>query len=245
MSKIAGFFPIGDTGEQFIVAEWIPDPEVIAQELFKLASDTEDWAVPLAKTRQLFIENTDLHFETETDPAGNKWTALDPVYLKRKLDDGWPADILTRTGALRAKATSEAAWLIEDRSIVFDEAVLPFYGGIHQAGTANAEATAVLDKLRRGQTITITEAGVALSGVGAGQNLPKRMFIGLDEFAILEAEEIFLNWLNGLVEQDISTSANEFRTAAGGFIGVRTDLPLFGGGTAIRGPGGRFIRGNG
>lgn len=219
MSKIAGIFPIGDTGEEFVVAEWEPDPAVVEAELFKLARDTEDWAQPLSEARAAIIYDTEAHFDSQSDPYGKKWTALSPEYAKRKPQHA--DEILQLEGTLKAAAIAEDNWFIDERDISFKTEGLPFYGPYHQAGTAPAGVAEVLAKLRTGQEISRAEAGLTLSGFGRGMNLPQRMFIGMSDLAIAEVEQIFIDWLSKLVV---------------------TDIPLFGGGRAVRGPGGKFIR---
>jgi len=216
MPKIAGIFPIGDTGEEFGVAIWEPDPELIAQELFKLANETENWAEPLAETRAAFIYSTELHFDTQSDPYGQPWWPLDPVYLAKKVGQGYPETILERSGDLKRAATSEDAWLIEEHALIFDSSQLPFYGEYHQRGTDEGQRAAV-ERYFAGEDVSASE----LESRGRGRNLPQRMFIGADEDTILEIEEIFIRWLDRL---------------------IFTTVPVFGGGFAIRERGtGRFV----
>lgn len=238
MGKIAGIFPIGDTGEEFAVAEWVPDPDVIANELFKLANDLEDWTEPLTEAREAFIYSTELHFETQSDPYGRQWTALDEQYLKNKLAAGYPEDILVRTGELKNAATSQDAWQITERDIIFNTETVPFYGGIHQTGTASEDISRVLHKMRTGQDLTSEDLGVNIGG-GRGNNLPQRMFIGADEDTISEIEEIFVRWINKTVARDFGGGSGGAITTTG-LIGIPTGIPS-GGGFMVRGAGGRFI----
>ncbi len=251
MGRIAGVFPIGATGEEFVVAEWVPDPEVIAAELFKLANDLEDWTEPLTEARAAMIYDTELHFETQSDPYGRQWTALEEEYLKNKLAAGFPDEILTRSGDLRKAATSESAWMITERDIIFRTEALPFspggfnYGAANQAGTISGDVSNVLHKLRTGQNLTTHEVGIALGGAGSGMNLPQRMFIGADEDTIAEIEAIFVNWINRKVDEDIGRGGIIHDTPRAmtttGLIGFLTNIPSFGGGMIVRGTGGRFI----
>jgi hypothetical protein len=228
---VAGIFPIGDTGEQFVVAEWSPDPRVIEAELLKMAADTENWVEPLTAAKEAFIYDTELHFETESDPYGRQWTALDEAYLQHKLAGGHPADILKMTGDLHSAAVSQENWIITERDVLFDTSGLPFYGPYHQAGTASEEVSAVLHKLRTGQEISLSELGTATGGTGRGKNLPQRMFIGADEDTIAEVEVIFLEWLNRIIDDDWPAGRGAMITA----------IPAFGGGFSLRGRGGQFV----
>src|SRR6266403_343284 len=101
MSRIAGIFPLGDTGEQFVVAEWVPDPEVIEQELFAMADAFEDWTVPLEGAREAFIYSTETYFDTEQDPTGRKWVPLADRTSRYKELHGYPQDILQQSGELK------------------------------------------------------------------------------------------------------------------------------------------------
>lgn len=245
MGAIAGIFPIGDTGEEFVVAEWVPDPDIVAAELFKLADDTENWAEPLAETRAALIYDTELHFETQSDPYGRQWTPLEENYLKDKLAAGYPDEILTRDSILRKAATSQEAWMITERDIIFRTEVLPFYGPYHQTGTISGAAQSAIHKLRGGGLLTAEEVTASFAEAGSGRNLPQRMFIGADEDTIAEIEGIFVAWLNRQVDKDIGrgTVRNDIPRAmtTTGLMGTATNIPLFGGGVAVRGPGGRFI----
>lgn len=224
-----GSFPIGDTGEQFITLDWTPDPRVVEAELLEVAVKLEDWAIPMGAARAAAIYDTDLHFETQSDPDGNPWTALDSVYAAsgRKQGSSHPNEILQLTGDLKDAATSERTWFIQGNSLYFDVGALPSYGPIHQAGTVSGAASKVLHKLRTGQNITREEANVDFGG-GRGKNLPQRMFIGLDEDTIAEIEVIFIDWFE-----------NTVKTTMGG-RGIETGV-VSGGGHMVRGTGGRFI----
>jgi hypothetical protein len=185
MGKIAGIFPIGETGEQFVVAEWYPDPEVVEQELFRLANDIEDWGVPLTEARQAFIHDTRMHFQNEMDPYGRPWQALSDGYLKDKLALGFPDRILERDDTLRQAAISESAWLITEREVIFRVDELPFYGPYHQSGVT--------------------------SGYGIKtKTLPQRMFIGASEDAINTVEGIFIRYINAMVDKDIDDGPVHF-----------------------------------
>lgn len=225
-----GSFPVGTTGEQFITFEWVPDPRVIEEEMLQLANKLEDWAIPLSAARSAAIYDMDLHFETESDPDGDRWTSLDEGYAGsgRKQGSAHPDDILQLTGALRAAATSERAWFISGNSLFFNTGALPSYGPIHQAGTVSGIQASVLKKLREGNaTLTREEAGTELNS-GRGKNLPQRRFIGLDEPTIAEIEGIFIAWFDETV------------VTTGGGRGIPTGIPS-GSGVVVRGTGGRFI----
>jgi hypothetical protein len=232
MGAIAGIFPIGETGESFVIAEWQPDPKVVEAKLFKLASDTENWAVPLTAARKAFIYDTSLHFETQSDPYGRAWTALSDEYAKHKLRMGYGEEgILHAEGTLEEAATSSDSWIMTERDILFDTSKLPFYGPYHQFGNIDENVQNVVSKLRSGVALTREEVGVSLESAGKGKNLPQRMFIGADEDTIAEVEGIFLEWLNKLVADDWHTPS----------VFTMTNIPAFGGGFSLRGASGQFV----
>lgn len=231
MGTIAGIFPIGETGEQFVIAEWYPDPKVVEAELLKLAKDTENWIEPLTQAREAFIYDTKLHFETESDPYGRAWTSLETEYEKHKLAMGYDGNILHKDGSLEAAATSSANWIMTEREILFNVAALPFYGPYHQFGSIDAVSQAIISKIRSGQQLTKEEFGTELVGGSRGKNLPQRMFIGADEDTIAEVEAIFLNWLDGLIDEDWHVPSKF----------ILTDFPAFGGGFSLRGASGKFV----
>lgn len=234
MPNIAGIFEIGDSGEQFVIAEWKPDPKVIEADLMKLAADTENWQEPLAAAREAFIYSTQTYFETESDPYGRPWTALELVYLRSKLAAGDPPNILHRSGSLESAATSEEAWIITERDILFNTEAIPFYGPYHQAGTLDGDTSEIMHELRTaiatGKTNILIERQQGI-GHGRGKALPQRQFVGANEGTIAEVEEIFLAWLNGLVDAD-------WPAGRGAMI---TGIPAIGGGVLLRGAGGQFV----
>lgn len=212
--KVAGVWAVGD-GE-FVVAEWVPDPEQIAQQLFAMADQFQDWTEPLTASREAFKYSTELHFETESDPYGRPWTPLAERTKRYKETHGYPEDILVREGTLKEAATSERAWIIGHHDILFDPAVLPDYGVYHQTGTlgesAGGPAHELLRKTRQqrivngklvSEELTSEEARIDVTGSGPGTALPQRMFIGADEETILEVQEIFIQYINGLTDEYI------------------------------------------
>jgi hypothetical protein len=176
-------------GEIELYGDWVPgdDPETVSEEMLGLAGYLENTAVPLLFAREYAIADTRERFETETDPSGTPWIDLDPDYLEEKIAAGKPADqILVRDGFLEQAATSEAAWLISDELLVFNPSVLPFYGAYHQTGTGdNATIAAFRAKKEEWRSKNAgSKGGKHLGGMGRGQNLPRRAFIGLSEGAV-------------------------------------------------------------
>lgn len=210
-SRVAGVFDLGD-GEHFVVAEWFPDPREIEIEMLKMASRFDDWAVPLQAAREVMIESTRIHFETESDPYGDKWQPLDEDYRKSKVDRGKPDRILVLEGDLERAATSEQAWFVSQDAIFFDTSVLPPYGPIHQEGTTEGEKAAKLQASIEKPVSQFTQQDFEnISKGGHGLNIPQRMFVGAGVDDIAEIEEIFLQHMNRTIEEP-------WRTIGGGGV---------------------------
>lgn len=240
MAKVAGIFPIGDTGEVFGVAEWHPDPELIEQALLNLANAVGDMTEPLSEAREVFRENTRIRFEEENDPQGVRWAALDPDYAgsRKKQSSAHPNDILRLTGELADKATSEAAWIIGEQEILFNSAVLPPYGEYHQRGTGDpsdwglaAGNRGLRKAFGRSERLEmeLPQSHGSL-GIGRGQALPQRQFIGADELAIQEVEEVFIRWLNNRVDDFLDSFPVEPVSGGGSLMGenVLGSFPIVG-----------------
>lgn len=201
MSNILAEIPLGDSGTMAVYGTWVPDPSVVAQQLLKLADSLDDWTEPLAEAREVFIQTTDKYFATETDPVGDEWAPLTDAYLRRKERSGAPNDqILQLTGELRDQATSQGAWQITEREILFVTAQLPFYGPYHLAGTQSADLAGLTKKLRMGVALSSEEIVHFTTITGRGRNLPARVFVGADDEAIDKIQEIFLLWLDKEIE---------------------------------------------
>jgi Phage virion morphogenesis family len=241
MSPITGVFEIGDTGESFVITEWVPDPKLIAAQLLRLSNDLDNFKEPLEAAKEAFIYDTSLHFETEFDPYGRTWTPLEASYLKRKIREGHEGNILHAEGTLEETATSQQAWIVTERDILFNFAAVPFYGPYHQAGTMDAGIQEIVSKLRSGQELTRAEVGVSISSSGRGKSLPQRMFIGADEPTIDEIEQIFLDWLDKEVERDWSHGPVDIYGS--NVLGTFPIMSFFGGQPILRTPSGpRFGR---
>lgn len=203
MGKIAGIFPVGTTGEQFVIAEWVPDPQQIERDLLAMANQFEDWTIPLTESMEAFRYSTETYFDTESDPSGVKWVPLSERTSRYKELHGYPPDILQRTGELKSAATGEGAWFIDERSVYFNAGALPDYGPIHLAGTRDLseEHKEALTQFRTGQAVTsMIEDIEAPHGSGSGKALPRRVFIGANEGTIFEIEDAFVRYINGLAD---------------------------------------------
>lgn len=210
--------PIADTGYTIVYAEWVPEPSQEAQALARLSVALDDWEIPMTEARAIARESIRRRFETETDPYGNDWPALNDDYLEEKRMAGYPDNILVRTGDLERAAPDGV--FVTDREIMFDPTVLPFYGEYHQSGLPER-----------------------------ANPLPQRMFVGIDEEAENEIEEYFVYWINRVTDL-VYKDAPKFRPhlpgistvfTSTGLAGTFSGIAAFGGGTMVRGAGGRFI----
>ncbi len=177
--------------------------------------------------RQIAIDSTEAHFDSESDPQGNPWEALDISYKvgKKKVNSEHPDDILQLTGAGKAAATSESAYFIRENEIWFEPGTMPSYMAYHQRGTKHTGATAALQTGgERG--LTAAEQKTLSQHYGRGKALPKREFIGLDIDAIAELEIFANDWF---AQNVIDYFPPEFPTgSAGGAIGSRTGFNMLG-----------------
>ena len=227
---MADTFVILDDGETLIVGEWSPPPEVFEQRMIALANRYDNMLTPLLAAREIAIGSTQIHFDQQKGPDGIDWAPLDPDYLKWKTQHGGPEDeILVLDGTGKKAATSENAWIISEDALWFVPAALPEYMSFHQAGSQSGALGSALNKIRTSMTkptFTSAEAEALKSGTGKGRNLPKREFIGLNEFDIALIEAEFDDWFG---EQLIE----EFPTGGGGSVrpmgyNILGSLPIIG-----------------
>lgn len=261
-SRVAGVFPLPD-GESFVVAEWFPDPRQLEIDMLKMADAFDDWTVPLQAAREVMIESTRIHFETESDPYGDKWAPLVEHesrtggkygYAVEKSRAGFPDQILVRTGELERTATSEQAWFVAQDAIWFNAGALPSYGPIHQEGTQEGLKASILQATIETPPSQLSEEDVrTLQKGGRGLNLPQRMFVGATVDDIAEIEEIFLQHIGRTIEGPwrgigggggiIQPVPGDIVTTSKGFTGILTSTPAFGGGFLVRGESGKFVPG--
>lgn len=240
-------FTILDDGETLITGEWVPDPDDVAARLIQLSGRLENMHEVMIAARQIAIESTEAHFDSQSDPQGNPWAALSPDYEFQKGKDGYPTDeILVRTGAGKDAATSEEAYFISEDSIWFNPGLLPDYMSYHQSGTAVAGHSEALSRIAS-KTATSEDLRIASQGAGKGKALPQREFIGFDEVDILTLEELFNTWFRGTIIEEFPTTG--FGTHSGTKLGVNMlgEFPIISytkrGQPILRTPGGpRFGR---
>lgn len=167
----------------------------------EVANNLENTAEPLLAASRILAEDTQERFTIETDPDGNEWIPLDEEYLASKLSLGYPPDILHRTGDLEKAATDIAAYKIVGDSIFFDTSGLPSYGLLHQTGSGEEGniGAAALHRFRSrdDEEYRRAEGGPHSSlGIGRGNALPARPFIGMSEAAEEKTWALFDLWFD-------------------------------------------------
>jgi phage gpG-like protein len=207
----------------------IPDPKDIQLELERIAGQLENMGPPLAASARILAEDTQERFDTETDPDGDPWIPLDEEYLTNKISLGYPEDILHRTGDLERSATQISAYKIVGNSVFFDTSGLPSYGLLHQIGSGD-EANIGLASRHRFRAATEPEysrvEGGSHSnlGVGRGQALPARPFIGMSEKAEEKIWAAFDLWFDEATNIFIGQSGNIQQRLPSGRFGPRIIL---------------------
>lgn len=170
-------------------------------ELLTISAELGDVDTPLRGVIGIMRDDMAIRFETETDPDGNEWIPLDEEYLASKVNLGYPESILTRTSDLRKAATSIESWYVEDGVLFFTTENLPEYGPLHQTGSGEATNVGIAARHRArvtnepgyGKEVGYGHTGL---GIGRGNALPARPFIGMSEEAELEAGILFEKWFD-------------------------------------------------
>ena len=183
-------------GGEVITISWLPGhtPNDAAQAVLRVAGYLDRIEKPLLASKKIARDEMEQRFDTETDPDGKPWEALSEDYLARKLAEGYPATILTRTGgagSLRAAATRDAAFFITGHELWYNAANLPHGGLAHQDGSVRSKPFGA--ELKRWAA-----AGGHELAKGAGENvLPARPFIGIGGDAEAAIFDVFDMWFAG------------------------------------------------
>lgn len=198
-------------GEIELFGNWVPgeSPDDAAAQMLQLAGYLENTEEPLLEAAGIARADTQRRFDTETDPDGIEWIPLDPDYKAYKVGQGYPEEILQRTQQMMHAATSPGAWKVENDTLFFDPSGLPSYAMLHQIGNdpegraGEAAHHRELTRFRResGEGIEKGESQKMGLGIGRGQALPARPFIGLSEEGINEIASMFDLWFDQGVEQ--------------------------------------------
>ena len=211
---------VGDIQLQIIS---VPDPKDIQLELERVAANLEHLGPPLAASARILADDTQERFDTETDPDGDPWIPLDEEYLTSKISLGYPEDILHRTGDLERSATQIGAYKIVGNSVFFDTSGLPSYGILHQVGSGDPGNVGEGARHRfrsKDDPAYRKELGGPHSsmGIGSGNALPARPFIGMSEHAEEKIWAAFDLWFDEATSIHIgSTGTIQQRLPSGRF----------------------------
>lgn len=170
-----------------ITFEWVPDPNVVAGEIMKLAGYLENFLPPLEASKGIAKQDMEMHFDTETSPDGAPWAPLNSEYAQKR---GSAHPILQLTGAMKDAAVSDAAYLIDGHDLFFTASGLPFYWIFHETGRAGLSGMA--EFLARAKAMGL---GVVEGATGGG--MPARPFVGISFEAQLLIVEAFDAWFEG------------------------------------------------
>lgn len=206
MPKYTGIYSFANAGGDIIVTakadiDALEEGETLMLEIAH-ELDEMDYTV-MRGAQAIAIADMQERFDTETEPDGTPWVALDPNYLRSKLAAGFPPDILHRTGDLERAATNPDTWLIADNELMFDAGALPSYGIIHQVGSSPENAgyrTAAMENEKF--TRAPGEKRTRNFELGKGNALPARPFIGLSEVADANLWRLFDTWFYALGEEE-------------------------------------------
>lgn len=209
------------TGDIKLTIEASPDPYQIELELMRIAGELENLGPPLLASARILGDDTKERFITETDPDGDPWIPLDKDYLSNKLSLGYPENILHRTGDLEQRATQFGAMRVVGDSVFFDTSVLPSYGLIHQTGSGADNAGLA----SRHKSAVVNEPGYKEReggsheslGIGRGEALPARPFIGMSEEAEGKLYKFFDIWFDEATQIKIGSSGVVQQSIAGRF----------------------------
>lgn len=158
-----------------VLTEWVPDPVVLGRSMLAVADSLSDATLPLAKAAQVYREDIDDRFATETDPDGAPWQYWAESYVEYA--ENFPnTGILDQTSELREAATSGRATIISNDTLFYDTTVLPERGIWHQEGRPN--------RMTRG---------------GKPNPLPQRRFLGLSAEAEALITLSFVDWFNDAI----------------------------------------------
>lgn len=211
-NQSAGVFA-GIGGDIIIMVDIVPDPAIIQSQLLEAAGNLENTLLPMEAARRVAQEDIQAHFDSESDPGGDKWTALDASYAEYKESLGYPSDILHREGTLEEAATSKAAFTVTPYGLWFNWNVLPRaksdgsnYGQIHQAGSGESNRVADIRPGHEGETLNFS------IGAGRGNALPARPFVGMSDDAYESFITIFDMWFDEAVNVVIHPKSGVMQT---------------------------------
>jgi len=112
-----------------VEVHWLPEPVVVADEYRLMALRFEQRQAVMEEALQVVLANTEKHFAEE----GPEWA---PWAESTANDQRVGESILTRSGALRAGATSHGSYEVNREFILWTGAAAPSYWRFHWTGTS-------------------------------------------------------------------------------------------------------------
>lgn len=151
-------------------------------------------------------------FVHDRDPQGLPWHPLDRDYADYKESQGKdPDNILTWDGRLERAASSKKAFKVVPSpagfALIFDTDAIPYYGLFHDAGSGVENVGKAADErfIRRAAwevgERTVRARHRVEPGIGKGNALPQRQFIGTSVEAMTQMQAVARMWLVHGVEQ--------------------------------------------
>lgn len=218
MPSYPGLYSFTKAGGDVIVTAQadIEDLEQGETLMLQIAHDLDEMDYTVMRGAQaIAIADMQERFDTETEPNGTPWKALDPNYLREKLAAGFPPEILHRTGDLERAATNPDSWVIAEHELFFDAGALPSYGIIHQAGSGGENSGLRTELMENFKFSRVEgEKRERNFGIGKGNALPARPFIGMSDVAEANTWRLFDEWFYSLGEEE-------------GGLGHASERPIF------------------
>jgi hypothetical protein len=202
---------VGSFAPGTISFTWVPDPEVVAQELIETANNLEDRSGPLLLSQGIAIQDMMERFKTKTDPDGEAWQQWAPSYapVAERTNVG---GLLERTQDMRDAATDTDAYEITPDSVFFSTASLPPYWEWIHSGTGGTSVTRVQVPITGplGNIVGTETASLVEGGEGRGNALPPRPFVGVSFGAQMEILEVFDKWFDEAISMGVSSTGKPF-----------------------------------
>jgi len=122
--------------------EWVPDPKVFANAMYRTADALRDTSAPLLFAAKQMQEEIKASFLSQTSPDGSEWVDWSDNY--RPIAEEYPNEgILRRTTNLYEAAIDEGAFIVSGDTLFYDTSGWPLssgknpiqYGWVHQEGS--------------------------------------------------------------------------------------------------------------
>jgi hypothetical protein len=203
-----------------------PDPDVVAHQMFSLASELEELNEPMLLAGEIVRADMVENFETGSGPDGISWAPWSPNYESYALAHssgpvfGGAAN-LHLTGALVGAVSSPSSYIPTNQGLFLDVSSWPEYWAWNNFGATRSVAGGGFtedDVIARARQIAIREhragnkitgkgaLGLARAEFGSGMNeLPMRPFVGISAEAQAKLDASFIAWFEGSIAIAVST----------------------------------------